>query len=446
MSERWFKQSSQAVHDPKWWTIAARAEAMFVEAFAAFESGEAWSAEHGGSLAGYDLEVEAAALDIPLDRFKRIWRVMVDKGMAIIEAMIDDVRVAAGRLTAWAKRQARSPAESPPAAAAVRTRGQRREGDKGERRPDQSRTGGCPLTPGGSPAERGPRRTHPVRSRYRPRGGAGAGPGSPPRQPCGRDQPARRRHQPAGAGTSPRAPAPARGPSPSPASTRPSCRSPEAPMSTPDLPAVVTASRLPAKPSLPPALTSALRFAIRTFGGASSQLDPEWQPPAADPGMLALAETVIAAYQRYLAPVDDAEWLTARIGALMHHGFVERVEPATLRLVIADWVEGLRRFPQWAIAAAAAELLSAPGRITLSAMAQACRAEVGDTRLELGDGRDPAEATRADYDRAINFANAFNAALWNARHRDPCGRCAGSGIEPRVGTSHPPAVIKKTAA
>jgi len=211
MSERWFKQSSQAVHDPKWWTIAARAEAMFVEAFAAFESGEAWSAEHGGSLAGYDLEVEAAALDIPLDRFKRIWRVMVDKGMAIIEAMIDDVRVAAGRLTAWAKRQARSPAESPPAAAAVRTRGQRREGDKGERRPDQSRTGGCPLTPGGSPAERGPRRTHPVRSRYRPRGGAGAGPGSPPRQPCGRDQPARRRHQPAGAGTSPRAPAPARG-------------------------------------------------------------------------------------------------------------------------------------------------------------------------------------------------------------------------------------------
>jgi hypothetical protein len=66
--------------------------------------------------------------------------------------------------------------------------------------------------------------------------------------------------------------------------------------------------------------------------------------------------------------------------------------------------------------------------------------------LALGDGRDPAEATRADVDRAIDFLNCFHSAMYSVRHRDPCSRCQGSGIEPRVGASHPPAVITKTAA
>jgi len=66
--------------------------------------------------------------------------------------------------------------------------------------------------------------------------------------------------------------------------------------------------------------------------------------------------------------------------------------------------------------------------------------------LALGDGRDPAEATREDRDRAIEFMNCFHSAMYTARHRDPCPRCQGSGIEPRVGAAHPPAVIAKAAA
>ena len=107
---RWFKQSSEAIHDPKWRIIAARAEATFIEAFGVFAAGLAWAAEHGGSLAGFDIEVEAAAVEIPLDRFKRIWQALIDKGLVTVEAMLDEVRIAAGRLTAWAKRQAPSPA------------------------------------------------------------------------------------------------------------------------------------------------------------------------------------------------------------------------------------------------------------------------------------------------------------------------------------------------
>ena len=114
--------------------------------------------------------------------------------------------------------------------------------------------------------------------------------------------------------------------------------------------------------------------------------------------MIAIAEVAIAAYVRYLAPADDADWLTARINALLHHGWLERTDPATFRVIIGDWINELRAFPQWAIANAAASLLRTPGRIGLAQMAQACRDEVGDARLELAALRrlvDPEEQRAA---------------------------------------------------
>ncbi len=65
--------------------------------------------------------------------------------------------------------------------------------------------------------------------------------------------------------------------------------------------------------------------------------------------------------------------------------------------------------------------------------------------VAIGDGRDPTEASPADRDKAVDFLNLFHAATYWARLRDPCARCQGLGIEPRVGASHPPAVIRKTA-
>ena len=66
--------------------------------------------------------------------------------------------------------------------------------------------------------------------------------------------------------------------------------------------------------------------------------------------------------------------------------------------------------------------------------------------VALGDGRDPTQTTPADRERSIDFLNLFQAATWWVRQRDPCPRCQGSGIEPRVGAAHPPAVIAKAAA
>jgi hypothetical protein len=67
--------------------------------------------------------------------------------------------------------------------------------------------------------------------------------------------------------------------------------------------------------------------------------------------------------------------------------------------------------------------------------------------LALSDGRDPAEATRADRDKAVDFMNLYSCAAYWSRKKNPCSYCGGSGIEPQlVGKAHPPAVIEKTAA
>jgi hypothetical protein len=65
--------------------------------------------------------------------------------------------------------------------------------------------------------------------------------------------------------------------------------------------------------------------------------------------------------------------------------------------------------------------------------------------VALGDGRDPAEASPTDRDKAIDFLNLFAAATYWARQRDPCHFCNGSGVEPLVGKVHPPPVIPKAA-
>ncbi len=167
---------------------------------------------------------------------------------------------------------------------------------------------------------------------------------------------------------------------------------------TPDLPAFVGASSVPAKPKLKPPVQSALRWAVRTFGGMTPVIDPDWEPPAVDPGAIAEIRANIAQYERYLEPVSDMTWLVARVDALLKHGFVQDANPATQQLIIGDWVVQLRHFPQWVIANAAAELLGGRVRITLQAMAQACRAELGDAQLQLAALRrlaDPLEQERA---------------------------------------------------
>jgi hypothetical protein len=128
---QWFKQDTRAVFDPKFVMIADRAGATPAEAFVVFEAAEGWAAEHDGSLARFDLEVVASALRIALDVAKRIWQALCDKGMVVINGLVEDVVVVDGTLRAWAHRQApqrlanSAPGAQQPAAAAVRSRPRR---------------------------------------------------------------------------------------------------------------------------------------------------------------------------------------------------------------------------------------------------------------------------------------------------------------------------------
>jgi hypothetical protein len=61
--------------------------------------------------------------------------------------------------------------------------------------------------------------------------------------------------------------------------------------------------------------------------------------------------------------------------------------------------------------------------------------------LALGAGRDPAEATKEDRDRAVDFVSCFHAALYWARRAEPCGHCHGSGVEPRRVQRAPPLAV-----
>jgi hypothetical protein len=125
-----------------------------------------------------------------------------------------------------------------------------------------------------------------------------------------------------------------------------------------------------------------LRWAIRTFGGTVAQLDPEWQPPAVDDHVIAVARAHSAALEQYLTPIEDQTWLSARIDALRQHGYLEATSPLALQLVLSDWTEALMLFPQWAIAAASKDVLAA-GRIGIAEMVHACREALGTAPLEL---------------------------------------------------------------
>ena len=161
------------------------------------------------------------------------------------------------------------------------------------------------------------------------------------------------------------------------------------------------------RPCLTRRVASLLRDAVRWSYPANSQgnsapipvLAPDWQPPPADDELLEEARGAIAALERWLAPVEDPEWLGDRIAALVAHAWVPELDEGAMTMLLADWHTDLGRFPQRTIAAMAAELRNGDRRaITLGHAVATCRRVDADAQADLDALRrlvDPAAQARA---------------------------------------------------
>jgi hypothetical protein len=166
-----------------------------------------------------------------------------------------------------------------------------------------------------------------------------------------------------------------------------------------DLPAAAR----PTRPCLTPRVRSALRGSVRWNYPESGRSIPvlapssSWDPPPLEPIDIAAAKTAIVALERYLTP-PDPEWLAIRIAALLAHAWVPELEESAMAMLVDDWSEALARFPGWAVAQAARELIGSGPRLTIAAMVEACIRLIADTKAELAGLRrlvDPAEQERA---------------------------------------------------
>ena len=153
---------------------------------------------------------------------------------------------------------------------------------------------------------------------------------------------------------------------------------------------------------LPPLLKSALRTATRLVfpDGAPpvETADPAWAPPVLAPDQLRAAAAAIAEYEAFLAPIDPGR-LALLVTALLEHWYVADADPAVDRIVGADWIEALKRFPEKTIVAARREWLDAHSKRPLPAdIAAICRRLAGPHQAALDclkRAADPQEQQRA---------------------------------------------------
>ena len=100
----WVKLDANAIFDPKFDTVAARAGADRSRAVLVFQAAMSWCGEHDGSLERFDLEDVAHGLRIALDEVRRIWQALVDKGMVLCSSGATAI---GDTLRGWAERHAR---------------------------------------------------------------------------------------------------------------------------------------------------------------------------------------------------------------------------------------------------------------------------------------------------------------------------------------------------
>jgi hypothetical protein len=149
--------------------------------------------------------------------------------------------------------------------------------------------------------------------------------------------------------------------------------------------------------------------------------DGEWQPPVADPALLAEAERAIGRLEDYLAPIDGLK-LSLRIDALLQTYFMaERDQPAD-ELVLQLWLDALARYPEWTVAEAIAEwVANSRERPTIADLTSLCRQFTATADVELHNLRrlvnpweqEQARMRQAEADAARQRAaerDAFNAA------------------------------------
>ena len=121
----WYKVHDLAHSDPKFETVAELALAEPHLASQTFFMACDHANQHGGSLERFDLRPVARFARRPLEEVLRVWQVLIDEGMILIDAMVDRVKVAAGELRSWAARQGlaeRAQAAAKASPGALRTR------------------------------------------------------------------------------------------------------------------------------------------------------------------------------------------------------------------------------------------------------------------------------------------------------------------------------------
>jgi hypothetical protein len=174
--------------------------------------------------------------------------------------------------------------------------------------------------------------------------------------------------------------------------------------------------------------------------------DPGWQPPPATAEQLAAARTAIAAYEAWLRPADP-QWLARRCNALMARFWVGEFDEETCAYQLADTIEALARWPQWAIQDACRWWIAGQSRRPDAAsLVRRCRELVAAAPLELAALRrlvDPAEQARAIECSTAERQRRADIAAAAERKREAEAKAAAWRREHPRGDWHPPKAIAR---
>src|SRR5215469_9712816 len=156
------------------------------------------------------------------------------------------------------------------------------------------------------------------------------------------------------------------------------------------LPAPGHPSALPIRPLLTSRLPRSLLWSVTWHYPVEDEtalpypvLAPNWEPPPLDADALGEAAAQVERLRGYLAPVTDMQWLGDRVQAWVVQSWLHELEPGPMRMIVSDWIEGLREFPKWALAKVAAQTVRGDHRCSLAVVFKACTLEVADARVEL---------------------------------------------------------------
>lgn len=139
------------------------------------------------------------------------------------------------------------------------------------------------------------------------------------------------------------------------------------------------------RPALVSILSSGKKNRVISNEFEGVEADPHWVPPAltASEHEYLVAQS-IPHHEAYLTPAPR-RWINQRVVALLSHYFVPDIPAAAQMAALADWIDILSPFPQWAVEAAVKEWLNRPGRQKPMPgdIAAGCRWRVAEPALNL---------------------------------------------------------------